>query len=305
MCTKLLSVIGCVLALSLCAAPCSAQWIEQSEYPWNIDSDTYMGTSLLDATLVADGTLNLNAGAEVGYVWLGVFSGNGTLNMYAGASALEVYAGIGTVLNFHGGWVNYVWLPTVDPGEVEPVVTVEGKDFMLQDGDGSPPYSITEGFIPMLSVGSTLEGLYPSSVPGQPDLPIHMKFFGPAYITLVNLEPAPESTVSIDIKPGSDTNPINLKSKGLVPVAVLSAGGFDAGTVDSATVFLEGIAPLRWTTEDVDGDGDNDMLFFFETEKLATVLTESSTEATLAGQTTGGVPFHGTDNIQIVPKSKK
>lgn len=318
MCTKLLSVIGCVLVLSLCATPCSAQWIEQSEDPWIINSNTYKGTNLSYATLIADGTLNLNAGAEVGYVWLGVLSPGGTLDMRAGASALEVYAGEGTTLDFHGGWVNYVWLPTVYVPEDEPVVTVEGKDFMLQDRDGSPAYSVTEGFIPMPTWGSTLEGFYPSSAPGEPNIPIHMTFFGPVYVKLVNLEPEPEaepdSTLNIDIKPGSDTNPINLKANGLVPVAILTTG--DIEPIDPTTVRFAGAAPVHYALQDVDGDGDQDMLFHFRTQDLE--LNEESTEATLtaelvapstsrvAGQAGGGETISGKDKVQIIgSKSKK
>lgn len=105
--------------------------------------------------------------------------------------------------------------------------------------------------------------------------------------------------VMIDIKPGSCPNSINLKSKGVVPVAVLTTDDFDASTVDPVTVLFAGASPLRWTTEDVDGDGDMDLLFHFKTQELN--LTETSTEATLTGTTLGGQPIMGTDTANIVP----
>jgi len=108
--------------------------------------------------------------------------------------------------------------------------------------------------------------------------------------------------VSIDIKPGSYPNSINLKSKGVVPVAVLTTADFDASTVDPATVEFAGATPLRWTFEDVDNDGDLDMLFHFDTQTLQ--LNASSTEATLTGATTGGQEFTGTDTVRIVPPKK-
>jgi hypothetical protein len=47
-----------------------------------------------------------------------------------------------------------------------------------------------------------------------------------------------ELAAVIDIKPGNDTNSINLKSKGLVPVAILTTEDFDALSVDAGSVFL-------------------------------------------------------------------
>lgn len=106
--------------------------------------------------------------------------------------------------------------------------------------------------------------------------------------------------VAIDIKPGSYPNSINLKSKGVVPVAVLTTPDFDASTVDPATVVFADASPVRWAIEDVDGDGDMDMLFHFNTQQLN--LTLSSTEATLTGNTTDGTPIKGTDSVKVVPR---
>ena len=77
--------------------------------------------------------------------------------------------------------------------------------------------------------------------------------------------------VAIDIKPGSDPNLINCNNQnGVVPVATLTTGDFDATTVDHSTVTFEGAnetrvekkggEPLRHE-EDVDGDGDTDLVF--------------------------------------------
>lgn len=75
--------------------------------------------------------------------------------------------------------------------------------------------------------------------------------FAPAYIT-----------VTIDIKPGSYPNSINLGSNGNVPVAIFSTEDFDATTVDPLTITLAG-AEVRIRGrgdssryyQDVDGDG--------------------------------------------------
>jgi len=106
--------------------------------------------------------------------------------------------------------------------------------------------------------------------------------------------------VEIDIKPGSDPNSINLKSKGVIPVAVLTTDDFDSSNIDPATVIFSDAQPVRWVIEDVDDDGDLDLLFHFKTQELN--LTKSSTEATLTGWTYGGNPIEGTDTVNIVPK---
>jgi hypothetical protein len=57
--------------------------------------------------------------------------------------------------------------------------------------------------------------------------------------------------IAIDIKPTSCRNPLNVKSKGVLPVAILGDESFDVTQVDPASVRLEGVAPLRWDREDV------------------------------------------------------
>jgi len=110
------------------------------------------------------------------------------------------------------------------------------------------------------------------------------------------------TVVDIDIMPGSDPNSINLNSMGVVPVAVLTTDDLDASTVDPDTVIFASAEPVRWTMEDVDNDGDIDMLFHFNAQDLD--LDENSTEATLLGTTYGGIAVEGTDTVNIVPKGK-
>lgn len=117
--------------------------------------------------------------------------------------------------------------------------------------------------------------------------------------------PIPDQTpvpVLLDIKPGSYPNSINLKSKGKVTVAILTTDDFDAYDVDPDTVNFAGADPLRWNMEDVDNDGDHDMLLHFMTQELD--LIKESTEATLEGETYDGIQIVGTDSVNIVPKGK-
>jgi hypothetical protein len=111
---------------------------------------------------------------------------------------------------------------------------------------------------------------------------------------------AVEIEVDIDIKPGSYPNSINLKSSGKVPVAILTTDDFDAYDVDPVSCVFAGAYPLRWNMEDVDYDGDYDILFHFMTQELD--LTKESTEATMECETIDEVPIIGTDSVNIVPK---
>lgn len=118
-------------------------------------------------------------------------------------------------------------------------------------------------------------------------------------------------TVVIDIKPGSERNPVNLKNRGVIPVAVFTtstAAGesvdFDATTIDPSTVaFGPGGAPeahARGHEEDVDGDGDLDMVLHFDTR--ASDLACTDTSATLVGSTDAGMQFTGSDVVDPICK---
>lgn len=106
-----------------------------------------------------------------------------------------------------------------------------------------------------------------------------------------------EITVDIDIKPCSDPNSINLKSNGVVTVAILTTDTFDANEIDPETVRFgpASAAPLRWATEDVDENKDMDLVFKFKIQELG--LTSVDTEATLTGELLDGQPFAGTDSV--------
>jgi len=106
--------------------------------------------------------------------------------------------------------------------------------------------------------------------------------------------------IDIDIKPWSDPNSINLKSKGVIPVAILTTDEFDAATVDPDTVLFAGAAPVHYAMEDVDNDGDMDMILHFNTQE--TDIIPGETEATLTGETFDGAPISGTDSLRTIPK---
>lgn len=110
------------------------------------------------------------------------------------------------------------------------------------------------------------------------------------------------TAVTIDIKPGSFPNSINPRSAGVVPIAIITTPTFDATSVVAATVRFgpNGIeaAPQEWALEDVDGDGDTDMILHFPTG--ATAIPCGATSAMLTGQTAGGQPVKGVNSVRTV-----
>src|SRR3972149_4152738 len=113
----------------------------------------------------------------------------------------------------------------------------------------------------------------------------------------------PINNVSIDVKPGSDTNPVNCKSKGVTPIAILmDQAGLEAINVNN--LQLNGVAVTekhgKIHLEDEDGDGVVDF-------GVVHILTQDVCNA--PGVENGSVSvtlsdgsFEGTDTILIKKK---
>lgn len=118
--------------------------------------------------------------------------------------------------------------------------------------------------------------------------------------------------VTVDVKPGSDLNPLNPASKGVVPVAVLSTDTFDATAIDSSSVRF-GVtgteaAAAQTQVEDVDGDGRLDLVFQFPTNALgipAASPAGSVVTLKLTGKTSDGQAIEGQDGVRITPSKQR
>jgi hypothetical protein len=146
--------------------------------------------------------------------------------------------------------------------------------------------------------------------------------------------------VPIDIKPQSCPNPLNVKKKGVLPVAILGTEGFDVTRVDPASVELArvflgdvfplGVFPLRWALEDVatpfepylgkedcmedcttDGpDGRLDLTLKFDAQEVVAALGPVEDGECLVLTLTGNLLLGGTsiefseDRVLILNKGK-
>jgi len=125
--------------------------------------------------------------------------------------------------------------------------------------------------------------------------------------------PEPTTLALVDIKPGSDPNSINLKSNGVLPIAILSTDEFDVSEVDIDTLLFgdpllldnggTAVSPLRSAFEDVNDDGFVDLTPKFSIPDLVEyeALGPHTLEGLLTGETVDGIPFSGMDSIRIVP----
>jgi hypothetical protein len=135
------------------------------------------------------------------------------------------------------------------------------------------------------------------------------------------------STVAADIKPGACPNPINVGSKGVLPVAILGTDNLNVEDIVPQSVTLAGVSPLRWSHEDVGRpympltgkteanqcnalgpDGYMDLTLKFDTQAVAAALGTVNDGDVLvlhmSGTPRNGTAVSGEDVITIIKKGK-
>ncbi len=145
--------------------------------------------------------------------------------------------------------------------------------------------------------------------------------------------------VTIDIKPNSCPNPLNVKSKGVLPVAILGTEDFDVTQIDPSSVALAAFGPgsepfdpvippdeKKTALEDVAApykgelvdclscweegpDGYIDLVLKFDKQEIVAAMGEVEDEdcisLTLTGSLLDGTTFSGSDIVKIIDKGKK
>ncbi len=120
--------------------------------------------------------------------------------------------------------------------------------------------------------------------------------------------------IDLDIKPGSDSNPVSQSGQGKVPVAILGSDTFDVLDVDVTTlVFGPGAAaPSHDLTKpdafedhlrDVNDDGSTDLITHYRIQEAG--IEADAAEACITGETLDGIPFEGCDSIRAVATKRR
>ena len=155
---------------------------------------------------------------------------------------------------------------------------------------------------------------------------------GAAYVFTLGGE---STELFVDIRPGFCVNPLNPKSQGVLPVAILGTEDFDVKTIDPRSIRLsrEGadgeVAPIRGHYGDVGKpnqcepesptcydslrDGYKDLILMFKTQELVKALelwdvsgkTVTLTLAANLKEEFGGTAVSGQDDVKVLGKKPK
>ena len=142
----------------------------------------------------------------------------------------------------------------------------------------------------------------------------------------------PEIEVDFDVHPQSCPNPLNVKSKGVVPMAILGREDFDVADINISSIQINGVSPVNYAYEDVAepytgevgedidkkacweyetivvdeveipyaGDGFMDLTLKFNMQDLvAAGLGKGVQYLDINGTTNDGTPINGTDVVWV------
>ena len=130
-----------------------------------------------------------------------------------------------------------------------------------------------------------------------------------------------EQVVNVDIRPGSCPNPLNIREKGVLPVALLGSSKLDVTSIDVGSLRLAGVPPLHTAIEDVSAppsnlntcntypaDGFADLILMFDAQEImlrfGILMDGDSVELTLTGKLEDGTPIVGKDTVMIRSRKK-
>ncbi len=266
---------------------------------WN----TFMGSSGWDGPegIALDGSRNVYVAGSSEATWGTPLNPHGGGDSDAFAAKLDS-SGVRQWHTFMGG--TYGWDIAVDGGQNVYVTGVWGAahpGFVAAlNRDGVLQWNT---FLEAILYSIALDGSRNVYLAGQIDFswgtPVHPWAGGwDAFVAKIGST----TEIDIDIKPGSFPNNIDLRSRGVIPVAILTTGAFDATSVNPMSVrfgpsgAVEAHGPGH--IEDADGDGDLDLVLHFRTPD--TGITCGMSSAHLTGATFAGQAVAGSDSLKTV-----
>lgn len=303
------SILGIALAFELFAEPTARG---QEHYSGGI---TYDVIDIDDSLVYIEGKgtiVNFQTTFQ-GIIFVSPDSPGATLNFGDDARAYLISAGPGSYVNLFGGSVDF--LVSVEP---RAQVAVYGEKFVVFDESKRTTYeckpgtklSVTRARLTAQNKWGTK--LFTGRISCKPD----------AFVML--RAETEDLKVQIDVEPASHSSIIDLSSGDMVPVAVLSNKIFDATQVPSETVRFAGASVAAdekgkrmARAEDVDKDGDDDMLFHFRIGDLKLADGVREARLTLTGQLKSHAAaksgkhvndvtrISGSDNVHILRPKKK
>jgi hypothetical protein len=319
-------MVAVLLGLALCASSASAAVIDlsfdalPSAQGWTFFTST--DTQEADVFSVDGTALHQNSVGifdDPKYIWQGILENRpfdvqfrARLTEYDGPSpepwAFTVIVGSPDLWVFIGLGPGFIGIePNGIRTEIVPVDTFQFHDYRLLGNPEAGSYTIfidgqevlsqvvgqIHGTDSFLMIGDRLVGI------GPPDAPVGAK----ADLTRFVLDYVLAATqVTLDIKPGAFPNTIDLKSHGVIPVAIMTTSTFDATIVDPMTVQFgpNGATEAhgKGHIEDVNQDGKADLVLHFRTE--STGIQCGDTSASLTGETIDREPIQGSDSIKTV-----
>ncbi len=166
-------------------------------------------------------------------------------------------------------------------------------------------------FMPMGPMGPVPEG--PAVLMFVPDnYTVSIYLNGQYYVGEMLMLPAEDDppagpvtlAVTVDIKPGSVTNPFNVKACGKLPVVIYGSAELDVKLIDRASVKLATIAPVCQGSFDVQGDGYADQVLLFQDKDVVKLVPGAVDDEVvtleLTGVLTDGTLIKGSDSITLV-----
>lgn len=210
---------------------------------------------------------------------------------------------------------------------LDAILTLFGPDTYLENDDVPASQPLDDGSIhlrdPLLAnINLPRTGIYTIAVTGFPNRLnrdgtfLDTRFFaqtnGAYTLRISGVSPSAQQ-INIEIKPGSgEYAPVNPKSRGNIPVALLSSAEFNALDIDPASLSFGATgneASFRRCGRDgvdVNGDGRPDLVCHFENQ-LAGFDADHSMGIVKGNMlpTAGGTPFEGRGMLKIVPVKRR